>query len=222
MISADEMLAHLTSRRSVRTFADAPLERAVLERLLAAAVSAPSASNRQPWRFVVVTAPARRARIAAAARTAAGAIEAIVSRGPHAVEWGHYGDFFWQPLAAATAIIIPAVREHPDQIAGYLRSSGADPERFELPGAMHPERCAIGGAVMALLLQAHAERLGAAWMAGPMVARAAIEDACGIRSPWQMVGAIAVGHLTGPHPAPTPRKPIDDVVTWLDEDEEED
>ena len=215
-VTPEAMLEHLRSRRSVREFTAAPVGRDVLQRLVAAAVTAPSASNRQPWRFVVVTRATTRAQIANAVRTATEAIDGVVRRGSHAAEWGSYGDWFWQPLAAAAAIIMPAVREPPDQLAGFLRSAGADPAGFQLPSAMKPERCALGGAVMALLLQAHAEGLGAAWMAGPMVACAELEAACGIAAPWHMAGAIAVGHPAAAPTAPS-RKAPEHVTTWMED-----
>ncbi len=42
-------------RRSVRSFTAAPVTEAELDRLLRAAMAAPSAKNEQPWEFVVVT-----------------------------------------------------------------------------------------------------------------------------------------------------------------------
>lgn len=53
-------------RRSVRQFSDAPVTDAQLERLLRAAMAAPSAGNGQPWRFVVARDEATRAKLAAA------------------------------------------------------------------------------------------------------------------------------------------------------------
>jgi nitroreductase len=53
-----ELESALLERRSVRLFSDRPVERALLEELLEAAVWAPSASNCQPWAFVCVTDPA--------------------------------------------------------------------------------------------------------------------------------------------------------------------
>lgn len=47
---------------------------------------------------------------------------------------------------------------------------------------------------MALLLQTHAEGLGACMMAGPMIAKDEIHARLGIAEPWRMVGAIALGH----------------------------
>ncbi len=53
------------ARHSVRSYdAVRPVERAKLDRCLEAARLAPSASNAQPWRFVVVDDPAVRERVA--------------------------------------------------------------------------------------------------------------------------------------------------------------
>lgn len=216
-ITAEAMLAHLATRRSVRVFTDAPVARAVIERVLAAAMSAPSATNRQPWRFTVVTATAVRDRIVAAVRARTEALDRAIQPGRHAAEWGAYGDFFWQPLVTAPVIIVPAVREYPDALATFLRSAGADPGRFELPSVMHSERCALGGAVFALMLQAHAEGLGSAWMAGPMVARSEIEALCAITVPWQIAGAIALGTPAVVPSAPV-RRPPEQIVRWIEEE----
>ena len=54
-------------RRSVRHFSPEPVPRSLLENALAAAASAPSGANRQPWRFVVVEDPDVKARIRRAA-----------------------------------------------------------------------------------------------------------------------------------------------------------
>ncbi len=57
----------IRDRRSVRSYVNKPVERDKIERLLEAARLAPSASNRQEWRFVVVTDPKRRRALAEAA-----------------------------------------------------------------------------------------------------------------------------------------------------------
>ena len=50
-----DVLEVIRKRRSIREYRDQAVERSTLERLLEAARLAPSASNRQEWRFVVVT-----------------------------------------------------------------------------------------------------------------------------------------------------------------------
>src|ERR1043166_4994573 len=49
-----ELAVHIGRRRSVRRYQPSSICRDVVKRLLTAASSAPSAHNKQPWRFVVL------------------------------------------------------------------------------------------------------------------------------------------------------------------------
>lgn len=51
-------------RQSVRRYADRPVEREKIERCLEAARLAPSTSNSQPWKFIVVEEPRLRSAVA--------------------------------------------------------------------------------------------------------------------------------------------------------------
>jgi iodotyrosine deiodinase len=66
----DEFAAQLQRRRSVRHFSDRPVPRAIIEKCLLAAGTAPSGANQQPWHFVAIADPAIKARIRAAAEAA--------------------------------------------------------------------------------------------------------------------------------------------------------
>ena len=57
----------IEKRYSCRAYQDRPIEAEKLDRILEAARLAPSAKNLQDWRFVVVTEPEKRARLAQAA-----------------------------------------------------------------------------------------------------------------------------------------------------------
>jgi nitroreductase len=212
-----EMLEWLRTRRSVRTFYDRPVERAVLERVIEAATTAPSSTNRQPWKWAVVTALGTRRAIVDAIGKRAAEIKEIISRGHHAEDYGSYGDFFYEPLRDAPVIVVPQYRPYPDLIANLIASGGGDPTKYTTAGAMQAELVSTSAAIMALLLQAHAEGLGACMMAGPMIAKDDIHRLLGITEPWQMVGAIALGHLAAPPAGAMPRKPMDRVVTWHEE-----
>jgi nitroreductase len=61
---ADERLAWMRSLRATRWFRDEPVAPALVDELLDVARWTGSARNRQPWRGVVVTDLARRARLA--------------------------------------------------------------------------------------------------------------------------------------------------------------
>jgi nitroreductase len=214
-------LEWLRSRRSVRVFDRRRIPRAVLLRIVEAAITAPSSTNRQPWRFAVVTAASLRAALVAAVRSRTEAMKEIIRRSHHAEDFGRYGDFFFEPLETAAAIVVPQYREYPDLLAELIRSGGGDPASLPTASAMQAELCSTSAATMALLLQAHAEGLGGCWMAGPMVARDEVQSLLGIAPPWRMVGAVALG-WPAEMPEARPRKPVSQVVQWHQDPEETD
>ncbi len=211
------MLEWLRSRRSVRTFSPERVPREVMERVMEGAITAPSNTNRQPWKFSVVRDAAMRGRIVAAVAARVAEMKAIIEKSRHAESYGDYGDFFFEPLGAAQVIVIPQYREYPDLIANLIESGGGDPKAFTTASSMQAELCSTSMAIMNLLLQAHAEGLGACMMAGPIVAKTEIQALLGISEPWRMVGAIAIGWPVGDAPV-RGRKPVDRVVQWIDEE----
>jgi nitroreductase len=60
---AAEFYAQVNRRRTVRAYADRPVDLKVIEDCLRAAGTAPSGANLQPWHFVVVTDPELKQRI---------------------------------------------------------------------------------------------------------------------------------------------------------------
>lgn len=214
-MNGPQHLEWLQSRRSLRLFDSQPVPREALERLIYAATSAPSSSNRQPWRFAVVTSPDLKRQLVEAVRDRAEEMKAVIRRGHHAEDFGNYGDFFHEPLQSAAAIVIPQYREYPDLISNLIQSGGGDPDQYFTAADMQAELCSTSAAVMALLLQAHAEGLGACWMAGPTVAKDKIEGLLGIAEPWRMVGAVALGY-PAEKVEPKPRKPLARVVEWFE------
>src|SRR3712207_7085928 len=51
----DDAYQTIVTRTSVRAYTDAPVESEKIEKLLRAGMAAPSAVNKQPWHFIVVT-----------------------------------------------------------------------------------------------------------------------------------------------------------------------
>lgn len=72
--SAEEMLERsrayfewMDTRRTVRSFSDQPVPRAVIENLIRAASTAPSGAHKQPWTFCAVSSPEMKRKIREAA-----------------------------------------------------------------------------------------------------------------------------------------------------------
>jgi nitroreductase len=62
-VTAPDFFSVARSQRACRAFSDDPVPDSLIGKVLDAATYAPSAENRQPWEFVVVRDPVRRARI---------------------------------------------------------------------------------------------------------------------------------------------------------------
>lgn len=65
--AAEAFRDHVAARRTCRMFSDAPVPRAVIEAAIAAAGTAPSGANHQPWHFAAVSSPDIKHRIRRAA-----------------------------------------------------------------------------------------------------------------------------------------------------------
>jgi len=84
-----DLMECIESRRSVRSYEDRDVEPNVLEQVLDAGRRAPSANNRQEWKFVVVRDAKLRERLSEAAHGQSFVAEAPVVIAACATETGH-------------------------------------------------------------------------------------------------------------------------------------
>ena len=104
----------IRSRRNLRQYADQPIARADLERVLEAGRRAPSAGNWQPWNFVVVTDREELVELAKVWERGGGHIArsaatiALIAREP---EDARQNDFLWYDLGQATANMMLAATD---------------------------------------------------------------------------------------------------------------
>jgi len=83
LVRARSVFDVLATRRTIRDFSDKPVPRAIIETCIAAAGTAPSGANHQPWHFVAISNPALKRKI----RIAAEAEEAAFYTGKASQEW---------------------------------------------------------------------------------------------------------------------------------------
>jgi F420 biosynthesis protein FbiB-like protein len=192
----------LRSRRSVRQFKPTAVERARLERILDAARLAPSAHNRQPWRFVVLEDGHLRARLAEAMaarlradRLADGAtaeqVEADATRSRRRLTQA--------PCAILVCLTMEAMDRYPDD------------RRNQAERMMAVQSVAMAGEN--LLLAAKAEGLDACWMCGPLFAGQEARQALGLPEEWEPQGLVVLGEAAET-PEPRGRKSLEEVTLW--------
>jgi coenzyme F420-0:L-glutamate ligase/coenzyme F420-1:gamma-L-glutamate ligase len=188
MSTTDTLLQLIHTRRSIRQFEPRPVARAVIERLVEAACWAPSAHNRQPWRFVALTDKGRKRQLAEAmgARLAAdlradGVEEAAIAR--------DVGRSF-RRLTGAPALVLVCL-------------SMQDMDRYPDAARQQNERImAVQSVAMAaqnLLLMAHAEGLGACWLCAPLFCPDVVREALDLPEAFEPQGVIALGYPAESH-----------------------
>jgi len=189
-------------RRSVRRYLPGPIEKTALERILLAATQAPSAHNRQPWRFAVLDKASVKEPLAAAMgqrlrqdRTEDGddpqAIEADVARS------------YTRLTEAPAVILICADMRDMDQYP--------DERRRNAEYLMAVQSTAM--AAQNLLLAATQEGLGACVMCAPVFCPDVVIDALGLPDGWQPQMLITLGN-PGNNGKHRTRLPLEAIVTW--------
>jgi coenzyme F420-0:L-glutamate ligase/coenzyme F420-1:gamma-L-glutamate ligase len=204
-LPAAEHINVLFGRRSIRRYSDEQVPDQLLAELLRAATYAPSAHNRQPWRFAVIKSAGAKSRLAQAMgdrlridRTGDGdppeIIEADVARS------------ICRIANAPVGIVACMTMEDMDRYVDAVRASA---ER----------QMAVQGTAMAmqnLLLAAHALGLGSSIMCAPVFCPDTVRASLELPSQWEPQGLITLGWPGGPG-KPFQRRALTDVVRIIND-----
>jgi F420 biosynthesis protein FbiB-like protein len=201
MSASDPFWRTVFDRRSVRRYSDQPVPRALLERLLTAAIWAPNAHNRQPWRFAVVTQVETQRRLAEA--MADRWQHDLLADGADPVFAGRRAAISRQRIGEAGAVVLGC-------LTMTVMDHYPDRERQRLEGLMAAQSLAL--ALGQLLLAAHHEGLAGCWMCAPLFVPELVRQTLDLPPDWEPQALITLGY-----PAETrtsARLPLDDVVIW--------
>jgi nitroreductase len=211
MTSADDLYDILSTTRSIRRISNKPVDDAVLERILQAAVWAPSGGNRQPWRIVVVRDRALKQQLSDI----------------YSVEWANYVDINMKRVAEMPADVIEQVRAGL-AVGTHLAENLADvpvvamfvfdPREVFVTDNNLNRVSVVGGAslypaVQNLLLAARAEGLGGVLTTLISTNEPAVNALLNIPAPWGVYAMVPLGYPVGNH-GPLRRAPLDTMVMY--------
>jgi nitroreductase len=182
----------VSDRHSVRSYTSEPVGREVLDRVLKAAMDAPSAMNAQPWQFHVATGVTREAVGTAMAQSTVHLKDYIDILPPEHIE---AAERFFENLGGAPVAI-------------GLSVPSSDEETFRTQVCL-----AAGCAIENLLLAGCAEGLGCCNLTVPLWIMDELDQILSVPTGRELVSLIIVGH-----PAEEPIAPERsfDHVAFLD------
>lgn len=171
------------SRRSIRQYLDRPVPRELIEKILDAARWAPSAHNRQPWRFAILESAETKVTLAAAMaiRLRAdlehdGAPQAVIEKDTSRSQ---------ERITNAPVVIVVCVSMRD-------MDSYPDSRRQSAEYIMATQSAAM--AVQNLVLAAHALGLGACWMCAPLFVPDSVREVLQLAADWEPQALITLGY----------------------------
>lgn len=192
----------LQERQTVRRFTGDPVAIPIIQRIVAAAGRAPSAHNRQPWRFCVL-------RDTPAKLALAGAM-GIRLRSDRERE----GDDA-QAIAADVARSHTRITSAPVVMVVCLTLEDMDAyqdrPRADAEWTMAVQSTAMAGAHV--LLAAEAEGLGACWMCAPLFCPHEVREAIALPAHWMPQGLVLLGYPGEPGKSRS-RKPVSEILSF--------
>lgn len=197
------MLNLIQSRRTVRSFTAQPVARADIETLLSAAAWAPSAHNRRPWRFAVLTNPADKDRLARAMGQAFRRDRLADGASPETVERDlnrSYRRITAPPVVIIVCLSMRDMDDYPDETR----------RRREWTMAVQ----SVSMAAQTMWLAAHSLGLAMGWLCAPLFAPQATSETLALPPDWEPLGLMTLGYAAE-QPQKT-RGSLTDRVLWIE------
>ena len=194
----------LTTTRAVRRRLDLdrPVDPEVVVECLRIAVQAPTGSNAQGWRWMVITDPARRAELARLYREGGEAyLRAAAASEMDAQTKRVYESavYLAEVLDRVPVHVIPCIQGRADNAPNVVSAS--------MYGSVMP-------AVWSFMLALRSRGLGSAWTTLHLLKEKEAAELLGIPDDVTQVALIPVAHTTGGEFKPATRPPVEGITYW--------
>jgi F420 biosynthesis protein FbiB-like protein len=191
----------LLQRRSIRRYRSDPVSREMIEHILTAAIWAPSAHNRQPWRFAVIQDENQKVSLASAMGARLRRDLEADNAPPELIEKDtarSYSRITSAPVLIALCLSMVDMDSYPDE------------KRSRAEYMMAVQSVAMAG--QNLLLAAHDAGLGGCWMCAPLFCPDVVSENLNLPADWQPQALLTLGY-----PAESREKtrhPLEMSVLW--------
>jgi len=187
----------------VRRFKSDPVPDSVIKNILTTATFAPSAHNRQPWRFCVVTDASTKTKLA----------DAMSAEFKRDLEKGGL-----PPEKIQTQVKRSKLRMTSAPVIIVINLDMADMDVYPDTKRKKAEYTmavqSVANAGMQLLLAAHAEGLGGVWICSPLFVQETIQELLNLPKSWEPQGMFYLGY---PDVIPNvrERKSLDEITHYI-------
>ena len=182
------MIREIENRRSIRKYKPDEIERKLIEEIIYSASLAPSAKNRQPWKFIVYQGEEKDKLVD------------VMRHGINSEKANHELMPEWA-FAIPDAIAVLNTNQHTP-----FSSIENEKRIVEICDSL-----SIGAAIENMILTATGYGLGTLWIANTCFAYNELMDFIGTDS--QLTGIVAVG-FADEAPDKRPRKPFEEIVEY--------
>jgi coenzyme F420-0:L-glutamate ligase / coenzyme F420-1:gamma-L-glutamate ligase len=202
LIARGGELAWLRTRRSVRKFQSRPVPEDLLRQVLETATWAPSAHNRQPWRFAVLQTPQAKSDLADAMSAAFKDELSHDGLDPEQIERRVF--LSHRRITNAPAAVLLCLDPS-------LGDPYPDPFRQQAELEMGVQGVAMAGCT--LLLAAHAVGLAGVWLCAPLFAPEAVRQTLHLPDAWLPQALVLLGYPEST-PEPPGRLDLEEVTIY--------
>ena len=204
MPTKEDLHHFLRTRRSIRRFKSDPIPDSIIEDILTTATFAPSAHNRQPWRFSVVTDAAQPIKEKLANEMIKKFQQELENDALPPEEISKRVERSKDRILSAPVVIVLSVD---------MSDMDTYPDKHRRKAEYIMATQSVANAGMQLLLASHAEGLGSVWVCSPLFAQKTVQDVLNLPKTWEPQAMYFLGY-----PIETPqareRKPIKEITTF--------
>ncbi|MEK6772640.1 MAG: nitroreductase family protein [Bdellovibrionota bacterium] len=200
MINRDEFYELLKSRKSIRKYKKETPPKEVIEKILSAAIEAPSGKNRQNWRFFVVQGKKRDQYLKLSQKSWLGIKDVLQKKLKPSLY--DFTERFFFTLGEAPVII-------------FAYSHNSNEERY------HTSIGSVYMAVENLNLACLVEGLGSCTMGAPLEIKSEVDQFLGVtqleeykNGELELLCAVVVGYPD--HQPPKAPRQLENRITWID------